>query len=52
MDTKVSIEEIAALLGQKDIEILVLQKQVGFLQARVEELTPKPDVQPELKAVS
>lgn len=49
---QVSIEEVAALLGQKDIEILVLQKSLQAATKRIEELTPKPDVQPELKAVS
>lgn len=47
----VSIEEIAMLIGQKDIEILFLQKQIAALQKRIAELEPKPDVQPELQAV-
>lgn len=36
---QVSVEEIAMLLGQKDIEILVLQKQIAELKSQ---LTPKP----------
>lgn len=39
---QVSIDEIAMLLGAKDIEIHHLQKQIAALQKRVEELTPKP----------
>ena len=40
---QVSVEEIAALLGQKDIEIMVLQKTVAAMQKRIDELTPKPE---------
>jgi hypothetical protein len=49
---QVSIEEIAMLIGSKDIEIMSLQKQLDAAQKRIAELEPKPDVQPELKAVS
>lgn len=48
---QVSVDEIAALLGQKDIEILVLQKQVGAMQKRIEELTPNPEEKTELQSV-
>lgn len=40
---QVSVEEIAALLGQKDIELLLLQKQLAAMQRRIDELTPKPE---------
>jgi hypothetical protein len=43
----VTPDELAMLLGAKDIEIFALQKRVADLQKRVEELTPKPDVQQE-----
>ena len=39
---QVTIEEVVALLGQKDIEILALQKQIALLQKRLSELEPKP----------
>jgi hypothetical protein len=34
----VSIEEVAMILGQKEIEIFVLQKQIATLQKRIVEL--------------
>jgi len=40
---QVTPEELATLIGLKDIEIMVLQKTVAALQKRVEELTPKPE---------
>jgi hypothetical protein len=40
---QVSVEEVQMLLGQKDIEIFALHKQIVALQKRVEELTPKPE---------
>jgi hypothetical protein len=40
---QVSIEEIATLLGQKDIEILVLQKQLAAVTAERDALKPKPE---------
>ena len=40
---KISLEEVAALLGQRDIEIMVLQKQLIAAQKHIEELSPKTD---------
>lgn len=37
---QVTVEEIAMLLGQKDIEILVLQKQLKALQDENQKLKP------------
>jgi hypothetical protein len=34
----VSIEEVAMILGQKEIEIFVLQKQIATLLKRIAEL--------------
>jgi len=34
----VSIEEVAMLLGQKDMEIYLLHKQIALLQKRIAEL--------------
>lgn len=45
----ITVEELAMLLGQKDMEIFVLQKQLQGALARVAELEPKPEAQPELK---
>lgn len=39
---QLSVDEVAALLGHKDMEISVLQKMVSSLQNKVQELTPKP----------
>ena len=39
----INIEEVAMLLGQKDMEIYNLQKQLSALQIRVKELEPKPE---------
>lgn len=47
---QITIEELAMMLGQKDIEIFSLEKRLIEAQKRIEELTPKP--QPDLKAVS
>lgn len=47
---QVTVEELAMLLGTKDIEIYSLQKQVASLQQKLAEVQPKPE--PELKAVS
>lgn len=47
----VSVEEVAMILGQKDIEIFAMQKQISALQKRVEELTPRPEEKTELQAV-
>lgn len=38
MEQKVSLEEVAMLLGQKEIEIMLLQKQVSVLQKRLREM--------------
>lgn len=40
---KVEIEELAMLLGAKDIEIHYLQKQIKELQKRLAELEKKGD---------
>jgi hypothetical protein len=48
---QVSIEEIAMLLGAKDIEIHSLQKQLQVALARIAELEPKSEAQPDLKVV-
>lgn len=37
----VSVEEVAMIVGQKDIEIFYLHKQIAALQKRIAELTPK-----------
>lgn len=39
---QVSIEEVATLLGAKDIEIYFLQKQLKAAQERIAVLEPKP----------
>lgn len=38
---QISVDEIIALLGQKDIEILVLQKQIAHLKAELAVANPK-----------
>lgn len=48
---KVSIDELAMMIGQKDIEIFALHKQITAMQKRIEELTPKPEEKTELQAV-
>lgn len=40
---QVSVEEVAMLLGAKDIEIHYLQKQLQAANKRIEELTAKPE---------
>ena len=40
---QVTPEELATLIGLKDIEIMVLQKTVAALQKRLAELEPKPE---------
>lgn len=40
---QVTVEELAMLIGQKDVEIFYLQKQIATLQKQVSELTPKPE---------
>ena len=40
---KVSIEEVAMLLGQKDIEIFALQQQLQAALKRLAEFEPKPE---------
>jgi hypothetical protein len=49
---QVTIEELAMMIGQKDIQIFSLEKQLIAAHQRIAELSPKHDVQPELKAVS
>lgn len=39
--TSVTVEEVAMIMGQKDIEIFALQKQIVAQARRIEELTPK-----------
>lgn len=38
MQQQLSLDEIAALIGQQRIEILLLQKQLAAAQARIAEL--------------
>lgn len=45
----VTPDELAMLLGARDIEIYALQKQLAEAQKKIAELTPKPE--PALKAV-
>ena len=40
---KVSVEEVAMLLGQRDIEIHFLQKVIAELQEELVKLKPKPE---------
>lgn len=40
---QVTIDELAMLLGAKDIEIYALQKQIQAAMKRIAELEPKPD---------
>lgn len=40
---QVTNEELAMMLGVRDIEIYALQKQLAELQKRLKELEPKPD---------
>lgn len=41
MEQRASLEEIAALIGVKDIELMVLQKQLQAAFKRIEELEKK-----------
>ena len=47
---QITIEELEMLLGNKDVEIYVLKRQLEAAQKRIAELTPKPDA-PALEAV-
>lgn len=47
----VTTEELAMLIGARDIEIFFLQKQLQAAQKRLAELEQKPEAQPELKVV-
>lgn len=38
----VSVEEVAMVIGQKELEIYYLQKQIAALQKRIAELMPNP----------
>lgn len=40
---QVTPEELALLIGLKDIEIMVLQKQLVAAKKRIAELEPKPE---------
>lgn len=40
---QVTVEELAMLIGSKEIEIFTLQKQIAALQKLVKELEPKPE---------
>ena len=40
---QVTLEEIAMMLGQKDIEIHALQKELALLRAEIEKLKLKPE---------
>lgn len=42
-DGRVTLDEVAMLLGAKVIEIHALQKQLQAAQKRIAELTPKPE---------
>jgi hypothetical protein len=46
----VTVNELEMLIGQKEIELFALRKQVTLLEARISELEPKPEPAP-LKAV-
>lgn len=46
----VTIEELAMMIGQKEIQLFALEKRLIAAHRQIAELTPKPDVQP-LKAV-
>lgn len=43
MSEQVTIDELAMLIGAKEIQIFALQKQIAAQQKRIEELTPKPE---------
>ena len=43
---QVTPEELATLIGLKDIEIMVLQKQLAAAQKQIADLTPKPADKP------
>lgn len=45
--TKITSEELAMLLGLRDIEIFSLQKQLQDAMKKIAELEPKPDPAPE-----
>jgi hypothetical protein len=44
-----TIDELALMLGAKDMEIYILQRELAAAKKRIEELTPKQE--PQLKAV-
>lgn len=49
---QVTTEDLAMLLGAKDIEIFFLQKQLAEAQKRLAAaFEPKPEAQPDLKVV-
>lgn len=39
----ISVEELAAIIGAKEIEIVVLRKQLADAQRRIAELEKKPE---------
>lgn len=43
MDTKVGVEEIAMLLGQKEIELMVLRKEIAALREELRKAKDKPE---------
>lgn len=43
---QVTVEELAMLIGQKDIEIFFLQKQIQAAKARIAELEKPKEAKP------